>query len=67
MHTSFLIKFLQGLYGFDVRGPSSFPILQKHYWSNILAILRDKVGADVIVTAVPGCVNCISPHLFFWD
>ncbi|KAF7422796.1 hypothetical protein PC9H_010955 [Pleurotus ostreatus] len=43
-----------GLYGFDVRGPSSFPSLRVHYWSNVLNILRDKVGADVIVTSVPG-------------
>ena len=26
------------------------------YWSNVLHILREKVGAEVIVTAVPGCV-----------
>ncbi|KAF4576964.1 hypothetical protein EYR36_004948 [Pleurotus pulmonarius] len=43
-----------GLYGFDVRGPSSFPSLRVHYWSNVLNVLRDKVGADVIVTSVPG-------------
>jgi triacylglycerol lipase len=43
-----------GLYGFDVRGPSSFPSLRMHYWSTILGILRKTVGAEVIVTAVPG-------------
>ena len=43
-----------GLYGFDVRGPSAFPILRYHYWSNVLEILKKKIGADVIVTAVPG-------------
>ncbi|KAI0683437.1 Alpha/Beta hydrolase protein [Cytidiella melzeri] len=42
-----------GLYGFDVRGPASFPILQKQYWSNVLEILRKQVGAEVIVTSVP--------------
>jgi len=42
-----------GLYGFDVRGPASFPRLQQHYWHNILSILRGKVGAEVIVTSVP--------------
>lgn len=47
-----------GLYGFDVRGPSSFPVLQMHYWSNVLNILRNKVGAEVIVTSVPPCVWC---------
>ncbi|KXN83148.1 Lipase 2 [Leucoagaricus sp. SymC.cos] len=43
-----------GLYGFDTRGPASFPSIRVHYWSNILKILRDKVGAEVIVTSVPG-------------
>lgn len=47
---------LLGLYGFDVRGPSSFPKLQMHYWNNVLQILRKRVGAEVIVTAVPGYV-----------
>ncbi|EMD39653.1 hypothetical protein CERSUDRAFT_132132 [Gelatoporia subvermispora B] len=42
-----------GLYGFDVRGPSSFPILQTHYWSSVLNILRKTVGAEVLVTGVP--------------
>ena len=36
-----------GLYGFDVRGPSSFPSLRMHYWSSILNILRKTVGAEV--------------------
>ncbi|KAH7872298.1 alpha beta-hydrolase [Lentinula edodes] len=48
------IVLCHGLYGFDTRGPSSFPSLQFHYWSNVLNILRDKIKADVIVTAVPG-------------
>ncbi|KAM6494277.1 Alpha/Beta hydrolase fold [Amanita muscaria] len=43
-----------GLYGFDTRGPSSFPSMRMHYWANVLSILRDKLGAEVIVTAVPG-------------
>ncbi|KAJ6610459.1 Alpha/Beta hydrolase protein [Mycena sp. CBHHK59/15] len=43
-----------GLYGFDSRGPISFPSMRMHYWSNVLNILRDKVGAEVIVTSVPG-------------
>ncbi|KAI0927735.1 hypothetical protein AcV5_008191 [Taiwanofungus camphoratus] len=47
------IALCHGLYGFDVRGPSSFPILQMHYWSNVLSILRDKLGAEVLVTSVP--------------
>ena len=45
---------LIGLYGFDVRGPSSFPVLQMHYWSNVLRVLKKTVGAEVIVTGVPG-------------
>ena len=43
-----------GLYGFDVQGPTSFPSLRMHYWSSILGILRKTVGAEVIVTTVPG-------------
>lgn len=31
-------------------GPSQF---QRHYWSEILEILKKKVGAEVIVTSVP--------------
>ncbi|KAF5314946.1 hypothetical protein D9619_007396 [Psilocybe cf. subviscida] len=48
------IVLCHGLYGFDSRGPSSFPSMRMHYWSNVLNILRGKVGADVIVTSVPG-------------
>lgn len=43
-----------GLYGFDVRGPAAFPRLQMHYWTNVLRILKKTVGAEVIVTGVPG-------------
>ncbi|KAF8631076.1 hypothetical protein AX15_002677 [Amanita polypyramis BW_CC] len=45
------IVLCHGLYGFDTRGPSSF---RMHYWANALNILRGKVGAEVIVTSVPG-------------
>ena len=44
----------KGLYGFDSRGPSSFRI---HYWANVLQILRDTLGAEVIVTSVPRYVT----------
>ncbi|KAG9019912.1 hypothetical protein FRB90_000043 [Tulasnella sp. 427] len=44
------IVLCHGLYGFDVMGPASF---QRHYWSEVLEILRDKIKADVIVTGVP--------------
>lgn len=45
---------LPGLYGFDVRGPGFFRL---HYWGDLLKILRGKIGAEVFVTAVPGCVK----------
>ncbi|KAF9221540.1 alpha/beta-hydrolase [Gyrodon lividus] len=48
------IVLCHGLYGFDVRGPAAFPSLRLHYWSNVLSILKKKLGADVIVTTVPG-------------
>ncbi|KAL0064323.1 hypothetical protein AAF712_008769 [Marasmius tenuissimus] len=28
--------------------------MRMHYWSNVLSILRGKLGADVIITSVPG-------------
>ncbi|KAF7329923.1 Ubiquitin-related modifier 1 [Mycena kentingensis (nom. inval.)] len=43
-----------GLYGFDERGPSAFPSMRMYYWANVLRILRDKIGAQVLVTSVPG-------------
>lgn len=43
-----------GLYGFDVRGFETFPKLRMHYWANVLHILKKKVGAEVVVTGVPG-------------
>jgi triacylglycerol lipase len=43
-----------GLYGFDVRGPGFFRL---HYWGDLLKILRGQIGAEVFVTAVPGCVS----------
>ncbi|KJA17981.1 hypothetical protein HYPSUDRAFT_79384 [Hypholoma sublateritium FD-334 SS-4] len=48
------IVLCHGLYGFDSRGPSTFPSMRMHYWSNVLNVLRGKVGAEVIVTSVPG-------------
>ncbi|KAG7088830.1 hypothetical protein E1B28_012785 [Marasmius oreades] len=48
------IVLCHGLYGFDTRGPSSFPSMRMHYWSNVLSILRGKLGAEVIITSVPG-------------
>ncbi|KAH9932712.1 alpha/beta-hydrolase [Epithele typhae] len=54
------IVLCHGLYGFDVRGPSAFPILQQHYWSNVLAVLRKSVGAEVLVTGVPSTGSVFS-------
>ncbi|KAH8086003.1 alpha/beta-hydrolase, partial [Cristinia sonorae] len=51
------IVLCHGLYGFDVRGPSIF---RTHYWANVLSVLRQKVGADVIVTGVPGTGSIVS-------
>jgi hypothetical protein len=47
---------LSGLYGFDVRGFSGWPNIQIHYWSDVLEVLRKKVGVEVIVTRAPSCV-----------
>ncbi|KAJ7481647.1 hypothetical protein FB451DRAFT_1555889 [Mycena latifolia] len=49
-----------GLYGFDSRGPISFPSMRMHYWSNVLNTLRNKVGAEVIITSVPGTGSIVS-------
>ncbi|KAF7341981.1 Ubiquitin-related modifier 1 [Mycena venus] len=49
-----------GLYGFDTRGPSTFPSMRMHYWSNVLNILRNKVRAEVIITSVPGTGSIVS-------
>ncbi|GAA98323.1 uncharacterized protein L969DRAFT_46509 [Mixia osmundae IAM 14324] len=46
------IVLCHGLYGFDVRFGGRL-----HYWGAVLEILRGKVGADVIVTAVPGTAS----------
>ncbi|KAG8961356.1 hypothetical protein FRC03_005454 [Tulasnella sp. 419] len=48
------IVLCHGLYGFDVWGPSTFPKLQRHYWHDVLEVLRGKVGAEVLVAGVPG-------------
>ncbi|KAJ7846377.1 Alpha/Beta hydrolase protein [Mycena olivaceomarginata] len=46
------IVLTHGLYGFDSRGPTSFPSMRMHYWSNVLNILRHKIRAEVIITSV---------------
>ncbi|KAA1099894.1 hypothetical protein PGT21_024073 [Puccinia graminis f. sp. tritici] len=47
------IVLCHGLYGFAVRGPSSFPRFQIHYWGKLLEILRSRLGVKVIVGKVP--------------
>ncbi|KAH9459301.1 hypothetical protein MJO29_010394 [Puccinia striiformis f. sp. tritici] len=47
------IVLCHGLYGFAVRGPSSFPRFQIHYWGKLLEILRSKLGVKVIIGKVP--------------
>ncbi|KAH6912578.1 lipase 2 [Coprinopsis sp. MPI-PUGE-AT-0042] len=54
------IVLCHGLYGFDARGPSAFPSMRMNYWANVLHILRGKLGAEVIVTSVPGTGNISS-------
>ncbi|KAG0938416.1 hypothetical protein G6F57_006863 [Rhizopus arrhizus] len=46
------IVLCHGLFGFDIRGPESFPALQLRYWEGIEDSLA-KLGAKVIVTKVP--------------
>ncbi|CAE6471383.1 unnamed protein product [Rhizoctonia solani] len=59
------IVLCHGLYGFDVRGPASFPKLQLHYWSKVLDVLRGRLGAEVEVTGVPatGSIESRATHL----
>ncbi|KAG8813425.1 hypothetical protein FRC17_001583 [Serendipita sp. 399] len=47
------IVLAHGLYGYDVLGFSALPRVQMHYWNDVLRILRNKVGAKVIVTRAP--------------
>ncbi|KAG6820623.1 hypothetical protein H0H93_014226 [Arthromyces matolae] len=54
------IVLCHGLYGFDTRGSLKFPSMRRHYWSNVLSILRDIVKAEVIVTSVPGTGSIVS-------
>ncbi|TIA92326.1 hypothetical protein E3P99_00622 [Wallemia hederae] len=48
------IVLCHGLYGFDVWTPPGIPKLQLHYWADLMDILRNKIGAEVVVTGVPG-------------
>ncbi|WVW86809.1 hypothetical protein I302_108864 [Kwoniella bestiolae CBS 10118] len=44
-----------GLYGFSTATPIPlFPSLKLHYWANVLDVLRNKIGANVVVVGVKG-------------
>ncbi|WWC92912.1 uncharacterized protein L201_007874 [Kwoniella dendrophila CBS 6074] len=44
-----------GLYGFSTATPIPlFPSLKLHYWANVLDIIRDQIGANVVVVGVKG-------------
>lgn len=43
-----------GLFGFDTFGLPYLPRFQYAYWHDVLKILKDVIGAEVIVTNVPG-------------
>jgi triacylglycerol lipase len=42
-----------GLFGFDTFGIGLLPQYQIHYWHAVLDILKKRIGAEVLVTAVP--------------
>lgn len=47
-----------GLYGFSTATPIPlFPSLKLHYWASVLEVLRDRLGAKVVVVGVKGCVG----------
>lgn len=44
-----------GLYGFSTATPIPlFPSLKLHYWASVLEVLRDRMGAKVVVVGVKG-------------
>ncbi|WRT69588.1 uncharacterized protein IL334_006577 [Kwoniella shivajii] len=44
-----------GLYGFSTATPIPlFPSLKLHYWANVLDVLRNRIGANVVVVGVKG-------------
>jgi hypothetical protein len=46
-----------GLYGFSTATPIPlFPSLKLHYWASVLEVLRDHMGANVVVVGVKGYV-----------
>ncbi|KAF8133888.1 alpha beta-hydrolase [Boletus edulis] len=51
------IVLCHGLYGFDVRGPAAFPSLRLHYWSNVLSVLKHKLGAEGSIASRAECLD----------
>ncbi|WVN86875.1 uncharacterized protein L203_102049 [Cryptococcus depauperatus CBS 7841] len=50
-----VVVLCHGLYGFSTATPIPlFPSLKLHYWANVLEVLRDKIGAKVVVVGVKG-------------
>jgi len=48
---------MKGLYGFSTATPIPlFPSLKLHYWASVLEVLRDRMGANVVVVGVKGYV-----------
>ncbi|CAK9780778.1 unnamed protein product [Cutaneotrichosporon oleaginosum] len=50
-----IIVLCHGLYGFSTATPIPlFPSLKLHYWASVLEVLRDRMGAKVVVVGVKG-------------
>ncbi|ORX37816.1 Alpha/Beta hydrolase protein [Kockovaella imperatae] len=50
-----VVVLCHGLYGFSTATPIPlFPSLKLHYWASVLDVLRDKMGANVLVVGVKG-------------
>ncbi|WVF68546.1 hypothetical protein IAT40_003314 [Kwoniella sp. CBS 6097] len=50
-----IVVLCHGLYGFSTATPIPlFPSLKLHYWANVLDVLRNKIGANVVVVGVKG-------------
>lgn len=50
-----LVADMEGLYGFSTATPIPlFPSLKLHYWAAVLEVLRDTMGANVLVVGVKG-------------
>ncbi|WVQ96086.1 hypothetical protein IAU59_003187 [Kwoniella sp. CBS 9459] len=50
-----IVVLCHGLYGFSTATPIPlFPSLKLHYWANVLDVLRNRIGANVVVVGVKG-------------